>query len=242
MVSNYTDYDCLFSCYVFTDYNISNRMHTKLNAGKNIRGVFDRDTSGGVCTEMSGHGQYAWNPPADVIIDYAETGGGTIYHHKYMIIDAFNSNSNPILETGSYNYSGAANTSNDENLVMVFSPRVANLYVQEWYKRYKNSGGVFVIGVEQISTEIPAAFELRQNYPNPFNPSSSIEYKIASASDVTLKVYDIAGRLVQTLVNEKQIAGTYKVDFKAAHLASGVYFYKLDAGSFTQTKKMILVK
>jgi phosphatidylserine/phosphatidylglycerophosphate/cardiolipin synthase-like enzyme len=243
MITNYTDYDVFFSIYAFTDFNISNRMKSKRQAGKNIRGVFDRDTASGVCTEISGHGQYAWNPPGDVVIDYAETNGGYLYHHKYMIIDPLNANSNPVLETGSFNYSNAANNNNDENFVMVFSPRVANLYLQEWYKRYRNSGGLFLIAVEQISSEIPARFELKQNFPNPFNPSSTIIYNIPRKSNVMLKVYDITGREVQTLVNESQTAGTYKVDFKGVYLASGVYFYTLSAdGVKIDTKKMVLVK
>ena len=243
MISNNTNYDIFFSIYAFTDINISNRMHTQFNAGKNVRGVFDRDTSGGVCTEMKGHGAFAWAPPADVWIDYVETPSGALYHHKYMLIDPLNANSNPIVETGSYNYSQAANNSNDENLVMVFSPRIANLYVQEWYKRYRASGGVAVIGVEQISSIIPATFELKQNYPNPFNPQSTIEYKVAHNSKVMLKIYDISGREIQTLVNESQTPGTYKVEFKAFNLASGVYFYSLFADdNKIDSKKMILVK
>lgn len=243
MITTYTDYDIFFSIYAFTDINIANRMHSKFNAGKNVRGVFDRDTASGMMTEMHGHGQYAWAPAADVWIDFAETPSGDLYHHKYMLIDPLNANSNPIVETGSYNYSQAANNSNDENLVMVFSPRIANLYVQEWYKRYKASGGVAVIGVEQISSIVPAAFELRQNYPNPFNPQSVIEYKIAHNSKVMLKIYDIAGREIQTLVNEQQAPGTYKVQFKAFNLASGVYFYSLFADdNKIDSKKMILVK
>ncbi len=244
MISNYTDYDCFFSAYAFTDFNITNRMKTKLNAGKNIRGVFDRDTTGGVYAEMSGHGPYAWNPPADIVIDYTETNGGYLYHHKYMLIDPLNANSNPIAEMGSYNYTNAANTDNDENLIMVFSPRIANLYLQEWYKRYKISGGQFVIiGVTQISTLVPARFQLNQNYPNPFNPTSNIVYSVPKSAKVLLKVYDVTGRLVQTLVNESQAPGTYKVDFKGVYLASGVYFYSLFADDVKiDTKKMVLVK
>lgn len=234
------DYDCFFSIYVFTDYNIANRMKSRYTGSRSVRGVFDRDTAGGVFQEMKGFGPFAWNPPADVLINFAETG---IFHHKYMIIDALNTNSNPVVETGSYNYSNAANNSNDENLLFVFSPRVANIYVQEWYKRYKVSGGVAVIGLEQISTETPLSFELKQNYPNPFNPSTSIVYSVSTRSNMLLKVYDVTGKVVQTLVNENQSAGTYKATMKALNMASGVYFYTLEAdGVRIDSKKMILVK
>jgi hypothetical protein len=91
------------------------------------------------------------------------------------------------------------------------------------------------------------SFSLSQNYPNPFNPSTTINYTIASGqlagnNLVTLKIYDILGREVKTLVNEKQSAGSYSVSFNADKLASGIYFYTLRAGNFVQTKKMILLK
>jgi phosphatidylserine/phosphatidylglycerophosphate/cardiolipin synthase-like enzyme len=241
LVTNNFNYDCLINIYVFTDFNIANRMKSLHQPGtRNVRGVFDTDTSGGVFREMKGFGPFAWNPPADVVIDAIEPG---ILHHKYMIIDPFNTSSNPVVETGSYNYSGAANTTNDENMLMVYSPRIANLYVQEWYKRYRISGGTAVIGIEQISSEIPNKFELKQNYPNPFNPSTSIQYSVAKNSSIMLKVYDVTGKAVQTLVNENQTTGVYKVSMKALNMASGVYFYVLEAdGVRIDSKKMILVK
>ncbi len=90
--------------------------------------------------------------------------------------------------------------------------------------------------------EIPNTFSLSQNYPNPFNPSTVINYQLSAASYVTLKVYDILGREVSTLVNEEKPAGKYKIELNASHLASGIYFYTLRAGSFEMTKKMILLK
>jgi len=99
---------------------------------------------------------------------------------------------------------------------------------------------------------IPIHFELKQNYPNPFNPTTTIEYTIPSiiASgakpsqqvNVTLKVYDILGREVATLVNEQQKKGRYKVVFNASKLSSGVYLYRLSAGNYSETKKMILIR
>jgi hypothetical protein len=89
---------------------------------------------------------------------------------------------------------------------------------------------------------IPLAFGLNQNYPNPFNPSTNIQYAIGSRQFVFLKVYDILGNEVATLVNEEKPAGVYEVEFNAATLSSGVYFYQLKAGEFIQTKKMILIK
>jgi len=88
----------------------------------------------------------------------------------------------------------------------------------------------------------PESFYLHQNYPNPFNPVTNIKYQIAELSFVMLKVYDASGNEISSLVNEKKPAGSYIVKFDATRLSSGVYFYKLQADSFTETKKMILVK
>lgn len=97
------------------------------------------------------------------------------------------------------------------------------------------------VGVEN-TPNIPLNFSLFQNYPNPFNPSTKINYSLAGLSKVSLKVYDILGREVVTLVSEEKSAGRYEVNFNASSLASGVYFYQLKAGDFVQSKKMILVK
>jgi hypothetical protein len=106
---------------------------------------------------------------------------------------------------------------------------------------YRNAGGVFV-GVQALNTGIPASYTLSQNYPNPFNPTTNIKYSITKESQVSLKVYDIIGRLVETLVNAKQAANTYEVNFNASKLASGVYIYRLEAGDFVQSMKMMLIK
>jgi hypothetical protein len=88
----------------------------------------------------------------------------------------------------------------------------------------------------------PTEFSLSQNYPNPFNPSTTIKYAIPKRTSVGLILYDILGREVEVLVNEDQDAGQYKINLNAGGLASGIYFYQLQAGSFIETKKMILMK
>jgi hypothetical protein len=85
-------------------------------------------------------------------------------------------------------------------------------------------------------------FSLSQNYPNPFNPTTSLQYTIGSRQFVTLKVYDLLGREIATLVNEEKPAGEYEVEFDGSALTSGIYFYQLKAGEFTETRKMILLK
>src|SRR5208283_4578127 len=91
-------------------------------------------------------------------------------------------------------------------------------------------------------TPLPSMFELYQNYPNPFNPTTSISYQLPANTLVTLKVYDVLGRLVRTLVNDLQTAGTHSVTFDAGGLSSGVYFYHLKSGSFSAVKKLVLLK
>jgi ligand-binding sensor domain-containing protein len=89
---------------------------------------------------------------------------------------------------------------------------------------------------------IPASIQLDQNYPNPFNPSTTISYELSANSFVTLKVYDVLGREVKALVNERQNAGSHSATFNASNLPSGVYFYRLVAGNYIATKKMVMVK
>jgi hypothetical protein len=95
--------------------------------------------------------------------------------------------------------------------------------------------------VEKASTKI-AAFRLNQNYPNPFNPKTVIGYELPVTSRVNLTVYDLLGREVATLVNEVKPAGTYVATFDARQLASGVYYYRLETGTFIEIKQMMLIK
>ena len=99
-----------------------------------------------------------------------------------------------------------------------------------------------VTAVQESKDQRPASYVLNQNYPNPFNPSTVITYQSPVNSLVTLRVYDEIGRQVGTLVSDNQTAGTHSVIFNASNLSSGVYFYRLSAGSFVQTKKLMLLK
>ena len=106
----------------------------------------------------------------------------------------------------------------------------------------------FPVGIKQLSQTIPEIFELRQNYPNPFNPMCNVQFSMLNAGDVKIVVYDVMGKEVKTLVNERLSAGTYEVRFDAHHggssreLTSGVYFYRMVTEGFTETKRMLLVK
>jgi hypothetical protein len=97
-------------------------------------------------------------------------------------------------------------------------------------------------GVTDPTIGMPMSYALNQNYPNPFNPTTVVRYELPAASGVKLVIYDLLGREVVVLVNEKKAPGSYEVKFDAAGLASGVYLYRLTAGNFVQTHKMILMR
>jgi hypothetical protein len=104
-----------------------------------------------------------------------------------------------------------------------------------------------VTGVFSDYNNIVSNFNLSQNYPNPFNPTTTIKYSIPKLNFVTIKIYDLLGCEVATLVNEEKPAGTYEIEFnghsdEGQNLTSGVYFYKLRAGKYVETKKMVLLK
>lgn len=97
-------------------------------------------------------------------------------------------------------------------------------------------------GIDVIPGDLPASFALSQNYPNPFNPTTEIKFDIPTRSHTTLKVYNILGREVETLVDEEMSPGHYVSEWDASEYSSGIFFYKLTAGDFVDTKKMVLVK
>jgi hypothetical protein len=94
----------------------------------------------------------------------------------------------------------------------------------------------------EFENSLPEYYNLSQNYPNPFNPSTKIQYSISSNQFVQLKIYDVLGKEISTLVNNEQSAGRYEVNFNGNGLTSGIYFYSIKAGAFTETKSMILMK
>jgi hypothetical protein len=116
--------------------------------------------------------------------------------------------------------------------------------------RTTNGGHGGIVSVDDNTIDSgPEGFSLEQNYPNPFNPVTSIKYVVGSFQFVSLKVYDVLGKEVATLVNEEKPAGEYEIEFNAVshsgnvrNLPSGIYFYQLKAGSFVETKKMVLIK
>jgi phosphatidylserine/phosphatidylglycerophosphate/cardiolipin synthase-like enzyme len=167
-----------------------------------------------------------------------------LLHHKYAIIDAEYSNVTPYVITGSHNWSSSAENSNDENTLIIQDAQIANFYLQEFTARYYEAGGVdsILLSSDEINLEVPDQYSLQQNYPNPFNPVTTINFQIPVSGIVTLKVYDVLGREVITLINEEKSAGSYSLEFNASKLSSGVYIYQLNSGNFKATKKLLLMK
>ncbi|MCZ7602034.1 MAG: T9SS type A sorting domain-containing protein [Melioribacteraceae bacterium] len=131
----------------------------------------------------------------------------------------------------------------DDGMESITKTRERVSYLLEEYERNFST----IVSVDDKHEEVVSDFSLSQNYPNPFNPSTTIKFTVPSdvkreTSITKLVVYDILGREVKTLVNEVKAPGTYEVTFNASQLASGVYFYRLQSGSFMQTKKMILMR
>ncbi|MGE5431383.1 MAG: YCF48-related protein [Syntrophomonadaceae bacterium] len=104
------------------------------------------------------------------------------------------------------------------------------------------NGGIATSAGGEKQYNIPESFYLSQNYPNPFNPSTIIEYTLAKSGHVSLEIYDVLGRLVNTIVNKWQTEGDYKINWKAEDLPSGIYFYRIISGEYTEAKKMLLIR
>jgi hypothetical protein len=141
----------------------------------------------------------------------------------------------------------AVNNSTSSNPFILTAPSAGLYTVNAGYKSPREwgttSADITVTGIEdKLIGSNPNNFELFANYPNPFNPSTKIRYAIPQASFTVLKIYNIMGQEVATLINEEKAAGVYEVNFNAINLASGTYLYKLQAGSFVETRKMILLK
>jgi hypothetical protein len=142
---------------------------------------------------------------------------------------------------------GVNNGGGNDNENAIGANHVIELFALAWSCRVDNVFGTmgnhtFTTDVNDVPGSVPTAYALDQNFPNPFNPSTKINYSLPVEGFVTLDVYNSIGQKVATLVNETKTAGNYTVNFDASDLTSGIYFYKINAGSFTETKKMILLK
>jgi len=165
--------------------------------------------------------------------------------------------SNSIDSIGGFKAANVLFDTTTTDTVKQLSTPLASSTMFYWHVSASDVGGTsanssvssFTTGVALLVGEpnaVPAKFDLSQNYPNPFNPSTKINYSLQQVGVVSLRVYNVLGQEVATLVNGRQEAGIYSVTFNTNNgtrsLSSGVYFYRLDAGSFVSTKKLILIK
>lgn len=192
---------------------------------------------------FGGSGSY---PYGRIYLVNSNTGALVSTDTSVSIIDAAAWN---FARTGGYNIRncGDGNVSGYASTYDVKFDENKNLYSQSNYgwtvEKWRYNGTLPTItGVEETGGALPQNYQLKQNYPNPFNPTTTIEFSVLKSGYVSLKVFDILGKEVSSLVNEEKGAGNYKVTFDARDLPSGTYFYTFRSAEFTQTKKLLLVK
>ncbi len=161
-----------------------------------------------------------------------ETGGTSLYHYTGRGTD------DSLTAIG---YNGTGYVSASMNMDPRYFTGDFQITLQNLIGYLVANGGT-ITGVQPVSSIIPDRFELKQNYPNPFNPSTKIEYSIPKNGLVTLKIYNMLGQEIRTLISEFHNSGTYSVEFNASEFASGTYFYSLQTEGFIETKKMVLLK
>jgi hypothetical protein len=232
-----------FSMMVMTQDAFEDAMWLKWTGvpGFLVKGVWDSgniNASGSEWWDFIGQGgaDNPWNPVADVWVDGLPSG---ILHHKYFIGDE-DVVTNSFVVTGSHNWSASANFDNDENTLIIHDATVANLYLQEFAARYHEAGGTQMIPLPATSvgdSPAPGRIALSTPRPNPSRGPITIAYTLPAADDVTIAVYDIAGRVVRTLGGgTPSPAGAYSTtwDGRASDgvaAAAGVYVVKLSAAS-----------
>lgn len=183
------------------------------------------------------------------LVSFTATAGGGFAHLRWRTATEKNNSGFEIQRrTGTdwekVSFIQGHGTTTKENSYS-FRDNISGLLSSVIYYRLKqvDYNGAYEYNREiMVSSTAPSDFSLMQNFPNPFNPSTQINYSIPQNSNVIVKVYDSNGSEVATLVNENKISGNYTVDFNASGLASGIYYYTITAGSFSETRKMILMK
>jgi hypothetical protein len=228
---NTANTDFYFALYTFTYQADATAIMNRKNAGVYVAGIDDAfsDSYTPYNTFTAGLGSN--------FISYHGTG---IYHNKYMIVDPSDKCSDPIVETGSHNWSTAANTQNDENAVIIHSDTVANIYYQSFIKNFTTFGGTLTpqLGCGLSASNLKGIVAGLKVYPNPFNSSAFISYTLSQAAAVTISVSDLYGRQIAVLSNsEQQQAGQHSFGFP--DLGAGVYFVHYSAGAENYTFKVV---
>jgi len=172
---------------------------------------------------------------------------------KGIVVSSNSGNLNSCAVSCHRNPNSAAGTGNVPGLGAPYDSTITNwsqapdsILADTLNRWFNHQGWTLITSVNNNTNGIPEKFSLGQNYPNPFNPSTKFEFSIPKTSYVTIKVYDILGKEVYMIINQKLNAGSYQLQWNAInnygdYVASGVYFYRITAGAFSETKKMILL-
>lgn len=232
-----------YGIYVSTNFGTSWIAASSGLTNYNISAMTTNNSFIFACTDTSGvfrstNAGTSWHPANNGLTDLRTN---TIYSYgNYLFVGT---TSGGIYSSGDAGNSWMAiNTGlNNKYVTSIYILQdyiYAGIYCQGIWRRLLSE----VISVKRIGNYVPARYDLYQNYPNPFNPSTTIQIDIPRISLTKIIVYDILGREIETLVNNELKAGSYKVSFDGSNLSSGIYFYKLQASDFSQTKKMIFIK
>jgi len=255
------DKSLLFCIFTFTSAGIAREMQNKLYALSDfwLRGVFDTEQATGeiaflsTYSEMAGSGSYSWSPAADVHLDAVPD----LLHHKYMLIDPDLADSDPIVVTGSHNWTKSANTINDENTLIIHDQSIAYLYLQEFAARYHEAGGTADLASSVLdenhgsqSENRPARFVIEHNYPNPFNSSTAIKVLFNGENTPpgqrqSLEIRNLLGRCVRKIefsLSAEQLVEWDGLNDLGQPVASGVYLCKIAGDREMHAIKMALVR
>jgi phosphatidylserine/phosphatidylglycerophosphate/cardiolipin synthase-like enzyme len=236
----------LFCIFDFTSdpLSLAMRAHRDSSVNFSVRGLFEGGQVGPFSEWCRLNGDMScanfWSPRADVFQNF-ETEF-TLLHHKYQILD--NWYPEAAVWTGSHNWSNAAKTVNDENTLVVHDPTIANLYFQEWYRRYVQSGGS---ALAVLPPGRSGNLELSACRPNPARGTAAFEYSLRNpAARVRLGIYDLAGRHVRALVDGPVGAGIHRARWdgrndSGAAQGAGIYFYRLEAGTEFVARRLVLL-
>ncbi len=228
----------IYLCGSIGGYSNSDAVMAKMDANGNMMWA---QYYSGLANGPDGFAQIALMPNGSIVVCGSTT---RTYRNSDMLLVKYTSAG---VQQFTSTYNGSADSTDyGQNMVLIGNDVVIGGISKTVPGIYGYSGCVVkfsdVTGINSTNNEIPEGFNLSQNYPNPFNPSTKISFSIPKSSLVKIVVYDITGKEVETLVNENLNAGSFEVDFNASKLTSGVYFYRITADGFNETKKMILTK
>ena len=223
------DHEILFSMFTWTRYNISYDIKDRFDNGVFIAGVVDDTSNGG--------GQafdilYGASP--NTIFKYNQPG---IFHHKYLIVDPNYPSSDPLVLTGSYNWTNSGAFRNDENYLIIHSDTIANLYYQEWYKRYTENGGTITVGIADNINSTPIEIV---TYPNPASNMVNIMVNYSQPASAEVTIFDMTGIIISTSTLEIDGRTNFSIDTK--EYKNGLYFMNFRCNDFSSTQKLMIIK